>query len=251
MKRLLTAAALLALVMAGVAHAAEINTSALSLNGWYSDDTRADGTGTQSAGTNLISPTLTDDPEATALGNPAHDADILNQILFGLPPVAPPVGTHPAAVHLRIAAGVVPGKSQISHRNTTTGFAAGTAFTDPGFFVDYKWMGDGSGVVTAAVKIGIQTSDFGSTGSSSRTGENAWDKILIYEPSNGNGGSADGAWHSESVDYNNGKWWFFDRTVLASNQSNPMTLADMATSTLAFSGAKTVQDVYNLSLIHI
>ena len=85
--------------------AAEVNTSALSLNGWFSDDTRADGLGTQSAGTNLISPTLTDDPEASASGNAAHDADILGQIMFGPAPGVVPFGTHPGAVHLQIGAG--------------------------------------------------------------------------------------------------------------------------------------------------
>ena len=77
--RLLLAVFLILPLGVTTATAAEQNTGALSDNGWFSDDTRADGTGTQSAGTNLISPTLTDDPEGSASGLLAHDADIIQQ----------------------------------------------------------------------------------------------------------------------------------------------------------------------------
>lgn len=241
--------AALLLAAAGPAGAAEVNVQALADDGWYSDDTRADGTGTQPAGTNLVSPTLTDDPEATASGNPAHDADILAQILFGAPPVAPPTGTHPAAVHLQIGPSGS-GKSQLSHRKDDgTGHAPGSVFADPSFAIDYHWMGDGTGSVTASVKLGVKTAEFGSTGSSSRTGENAWDKVLIYEPGNLNGGSSNGSWAAESVSRTSGKWWFFDRTAGAGTIGTPMTLADMAGAlgaSTTYSGSKTAQDVYNL-----
>ena len=70
------------------------NTGQLSESGWYSDDTRADGAGTASAGTNLISPVLTDDPEGTASGVAAHNAEINRQIVFGAAPGVVPTGTH-------------------------------------------------------------------------------------------------------------------------------------------------------------
>jgi parallel beta-helix repeat protein len=219
--------------VAGHALAADINTSALTENGWYSDDTRADGTGTQSAGTNLISPTLTDAPESGS-GNPAHDADILSQVTFVIPPVPVPSGTHPGAAHLKIAPGSGSGKSQISHRDLG-GHATGSVFA-PGFSLNYSWMGDGTVSVTASVKFGIKTSEFGSTGISTRTGENAWDKVLIYEPGNLNGGLADGTWYTENVDYTTGKWWFFDRTVGAGSIGTPLTLSDMSTSAVMVGG---------------
>ena len=60
--------------------AGELNISGLGQGGWFSDDTRADGTGVNASGTNLISDTLTDDPEQTASGNSAFDAEILLDI---------------------------------------------------------------------------------------------------------------------------------------------------------------------------
>jgi len=227
--------------------AGTINTSELSQNAWFSDDTRADGTGTQAAGTNLVSDTLTDDPEATATGIPAHDADIVNQIIFGPAPGTVPPGTHTGAVHLQIAAGAGSGKSQISHRKDDgTGHAPGSVF-GPGVGIVYSWMGDGTSSVTASLKFGIKTSEFASTPVSSRTGENAWDKLLIYEPGNLNGGVSDGTWRTEVITYTSGTWWFFDRTAGAGTIGTPMTLQAMSTSgTLVGGGPKTVADVYAL-----
>jgi len=221
------------------------NTSTLAQNGWFSDDTRADGTGAQVAGTNLISPTLTAMPEASG-GLAAHDADIRNQIRFLAAPGAVPVGTNPGALHLRIGASGS-GKSQVSHRDTSVnGHCFGSAAFGTGMDAEFSWMGDGVSSITASLKFGVRTADFGSTGISSRTGENAWDKVVIYEPGNLNGGLSDGIWRTESIDYSTGTWWFFDRTVGASTIAMPLTLQQMSTSTFAFSGAKTIQDVYNL-----
>ncbi|MCA9783282.1 MAG: hypothetical protein KC518_06840, partial [Candidatus Cloacimonetes bacterium] len=238
---------LLSLAMcASSVFAAEVNVSALGDNGWYSDDTRADGTGLPPAGTNLVSDTLTDDPEATAVGTSAHDADILAQISFGPAPGTVPSGTYTGATHLMIGANGS-GKSQISHRkDDASGHCSGDVAFGPGMTLSYSWMGNGTVSVTPSVKLGVKTADFGSTGVSTRTGENAWDKVLIYEPGNLNGGTSDGLWHTETVDFNTGKWWFFDRTVLAGTISNPMTLSDMSTSGLTFFGSKTIQDVYDL-----
>jgi hypothetical protein len=222
-------------------------TQQLSQSGWFSDDTRADGLGSEIAGTNLISDQLTADPEATAAGTAAHDADIRRQISFGAAPGVVPTGTHRGAVHLTIG-NTGSGKSQISHRKDDgIGHAAGSDAFGPGMSLEYSWMGDGTASVTASLKFGVKTADFGSTGVSTRTGENAWDKVMIYEPGNLNGGTADGLWHTETVDFTTGKWWFFDRTAGASIIGTPMTLADMSTSaTVVGSGPNTVADVYAL-----
>jgi|GEM_PF-811767 len=227
--------------------AQEINTSTLSENGWFSDDTRADGSGTEAAGTNLISDTLTDDPEGSASGTSAHDADINAQIIFGDAVGAEPALTHGGAVHLGIVAGEVLGKSAISHRKDDgTGHGPGSGF-GPGFTAEYSWMGDGTPAITTSLKFGIKTAEFGAAGVSSRTGENVWDKLLIFEPGNLNGGTSDALWHTETIDYTTGKWWFFDRVAIASIIGTPMTLSDMAVSpVLVGGGPKTVADVYAL-----
>jgi hypothetical protein len=231
-------------VMTATATAAEINTDTLGENGWFSDDTRADGDGTEAVGTNLISDTLTDDPEATASGTSAHDADITRQITFVPAPGTPPAGTFEGAVHLIIGA-TGAGKSQISHRkDDITGHGPGSGF-GPGFSAEYSWYGDGTPTVTASLKFGIKTSEFGSTGVSSRTGENVWDKVLIYEPGNLNGGTSDGTWYTETIDYTTGTWWFFDRTVGAGSIGTPLTLSDMSTSATLV-GGRPISTVYAL-----
>lgn len=236
---------------------ATVNVSGLGVNGWFSDDTRADGTAAkgEAPGTDLVSPTLTADPEATADGTVAHDDDILNQIdfLFFGPPVAPPVDEHQGAVHLTIADAVNPAKSQISHRNNpdvtmdADGFGFGYEVLSAIFQAQYSWLGDGTGSVTASLKFGFQTQEYGATGVSSRTGENAWDKLLIYEPGNGNGATSDGTWHTENINFTSGSWWLFDREEGAGTIGTPMPLAAMFGSAVAVGGGgKTVGDVWAL-----
>lgn len=231
-------------VLASATALAQVQVTSLADDGWYSDDTRADGTGTQSAGTNLKSTVLTDMPEAGA-GNPAHDADILAQIAFVDAPGSVPSGTWPAALHLVIGPSGS-GKSQVSHRRDDgTGHAPGSVLA-PGFTASYSWMADGTISVTPSLKFGIKTAEFGSTPVSSRTGENVWDKVLIYEPGNLNGGTADGLWHTETISFTSGKWWFFDRTAGAGTIGTPMTLSAMSGNATTFSGAKTIGQVFAL-----
>jgi hypothetical protein len=99
------------------------------------------------------------------------------------------------------------------------------------FTASYRWYKDGPvGAPAPALKLGVRTSDFGSTGSSPRIGENNWDKILIFEPyDNPDAGSTPvGTWVTQSTDANNGTWWMFDRTLPGA--VNPphanLTLAD-------------------------
>ncbi len=227
---------LIAFALPGVVQAVEINTSSLSTNGWYSDDTRADGSGVQAAGTNLKSLTLTAMPEAGS-GNPAHDADILAQILFGAAPAGLPGGTHPGSINLFIdAVGGGAGKSQVSHRkDDLSGHASGTALDDLGFFVDYYWMGNGPSTFSASFKIGFKTSEFGSAPVSSRTGENVWDKLLIFEPNNLGGHPSNGTWWHEQVSRTSGTWWLFDRVRGYGGQPQ-YTLAAMEASTDNYNG---------------
>lgn len=245
MLRFRSAPLLAAAVLAWTSHAsAQVNTGQLTENGWFSDDTRADGEGAVAAGTNLISTLLTDAPES-GVGVAAHDVEIMRQIAFGAAPGVVPAGTWPGAVHLAIGASGS-GKSQISHRKDDgVGHFPGSAM-GPAFTAEYSWMGDGTVSVTTSLKFAFKTADFGSTGASSRTGENSWDKVLIYEPGNLNGGTADGLWHTESIDYTTGVWWFFDRTAGAGTIGSPMTLSAMSTSPLVFSPGKSVADVYAL-----
>lgn len=240
------------------ATSAQVNISALSENGWFSEDTRADGTAVmpEPVGTDLVSPTLTDDPEGSS-GDATvdHDDDILNQIdfvPFG-PPVAPPDGEWQGAVHLQIADAVTAGKSQISHRNNpdvtgdADGFGLGHEILTSVFSARYSWMADQANTaITGALKLGFRTSEYPGADLSPRTGEDAWDKLLVYEPSNGNGASADGTWQSETVLWSTGKWWIVDRAGgIASTQSNPLTLSEMAGSGVSI-GGRTVGDVWNL-----
>ncbi len=223
---------------------AQVSVTSLADDGWYSDDTRADGAGTQVAGTNLKSMVLTDAPE-NASGLVAHEADIFSQISFVTAPGTVPSGTWPAALHLKIGASAS-GKSQISHRkDTLTGHGPGSSF-GAGFTAKFSWMANGTISVTPSLKFGIKTAEFGSTGISTKTGENAWDKVLIYEPGNLNGGTADGLWHTETINFTTGKWWFFDRKAGAGTIGTPVTLSAMVGNAMVFSGAKTIGDVYAL-----
>jgi hypothetical protein len=91
------------------------------------------------------------------------------------------------------------------------------------FTASYRWSKDGpvGGAPAPALKLGLRTSDFASTGSSSRIGENNWDKILIYEPYDNpdQASTPSGIWVTQSIDPNNGTWWMFDRTI--PSQVNP------------------------------
>jgi hypothetical protein len=85
-----------------------------------------------------------------------------------------------------------------------------------GLTASYRWYKDSpvGGAPAPALKIGLQTSDFGSTPSSTRIGENNWDKILVYEPyDNPDAGSTPvGTWVTQTIDGNNGTWSMFNRT---------------------------------------
>jgi hypothetical protein len=84
------------------------------------------------------------------------------------------------------------------------------------FTASYRWFKDSpvGGAPAPALKLGIRTSDFGATPSSTRIGENNWDKIMVYEPyDNPDAGSTPvGTWVTQTIDVNNGTWSMFNRT---------------------------------------
>src|SRR5690606_1250113 len=146
-----------------------------------------------------------------------------------------PAGTHTGAAHLVIGPSGS-GKSQISHRkDDLTGHCTGIDAFGPGTNLEYSWMGNGTVSVTTSFKLGVKTSEFGLAGGSPRTGENDWDKVLLYAPGNLNGGVANGSWFTETGDYTTGRWWFFDRVVNAGTIGTPLTLADMSVSGVTYS----------------
>ncbi len=106
--------------------------------------------------------------------------------------------------------------------DTTTGFGAGTALGS--FTAQYQWYTSGSPSTprTSPLKIGIQTSDYGSTGNSTRTGENNWDKLLVQVPTE----TAD-TWLTQTISWTTGLWFIVDRTTGTNSSATPLTLEEM------------------------
>jgi hypothetical protein len=175
----LTITALAVLCSASIARA-EILVSSLGQNGWNSTDTRV-------AGVNATTPAAIDS-RIQFSGGPAGSDGSVNLL-------------SPASND----------KATIAYVDTNG--LGGLA----GLTASYRWFKDGPvGAPAPALKLGLQTSDYGSTGSSSRIGENNWDKVLIYEPyDNPNAGSTPtGTWVTQTISASSGDWWMFDRTTL-------------------------------------
>ncbi len=158
---------------------AEILVSALGQNGWNSEDTRVAGVNATTA------------------------PDINSRIQFS----GGPAGSDGSVNLLSPASN---DKATIAYVDTNG--LGGLA----GLTASYRWYKDGPvGAPAPALKLGLQTTDYGSTGSSSRIGENNWDKVFIYEPyDNPDAGSTPiGTWVTQIIDPTNGTWWMFDRTI--------------------------------------
>lgn len=231
-------AAVLFGIAAAPSRAATINVASLASEGWYSDDTRSDGTDGYGAGLSLIGLTTTDlttGAVSPTVGVAGHDAAIAQHISFSATaPGFVPIGTHAGAVRLAIG-NHASGKAQISHiENDLVGHGPGTVFADPALAIEYSWMGTSSTPnFTAALKIGIKTSEFNTVANSSRVGENVWDKLLVYEPG-ANGHTSNGLWHTETISLTDGIWWLFDRKLgFSANYltAGKLTLDDMADAT--------------------
>ncbi|MEX2113729.1 MAG: PEP-CTERM sorting domain-containing protein [Pirellulales bacterium] len=174
-----TAFTLVALFAAHIAQA-EVLVSAVGQNGWSSTDTRVAGV------------------------NATTQVDIDSRIQF----VSGPAGSD-GSLNLLSPAGNDKATLAYVDTNGLGGLAGLTA--------SYRWYKDGPvGAPAPALKLGLQTSDYGITGASSRIGESNWDKVLIYEPyDNPDAGSTPtGSWVTQAIDPNNGTWWMFDRTTL-------------------------------------
>jgi hypothetical protein len=170
----------LALLCAAAPVRAEVLVSAVGQNGWNSTDTRV-------AGVNATTP-----------------VDINSRIQFS----GGPAGSDGSVTLLAPAAN---DKATIAYVDTNG--LGGLA----GLTASYRWFKDGPvGAPAPALKLGLQTSDYGSTGASSRIGENNWDKVLIYEPyDNPDAGSTPtGTWVTQAISPTSGTWWMFDRTTL-------------------------------------
>jgi len=160
------------------------------------------------------------------------------------------------------------GTSLIGTNNTHPGYAPATALDDTaiaaqigfgaaptastvgvntgaGVIASHTWYNDSaSASLTAALKIGFKTQPV--VPGSSRPGEDVWDTLLIFEPSNGNTQPALNTWVTETITADSGKWWVVDRDLGFSGtaQSTPLTLNEMATSGVIYSGATTLADIY-------
>jgi hypothetical protein len=171
MKRLVLLV-LLAVLAVGVANAATIPVAGFGDYGWMSDDTR-DGTGAHLVGLNY-----------THYGRPgqvptsADDIAIASQLQFTN---SAPGGV--SALQIYKASGSGAAKSSLS-KVDLSGFATGAGWV-PGFFARYPYYTDTTGE-TAVVKIGIQSALWGIGASQSqngftatRSGESAWDLVLV------------------------------------------------------------------------
>jgi hypothetical protein len=178
MKRFILAASL-ALPLIGSSAQAEIIVNARGENGWDSTDTRVLGVNATTA--------VTIDSRIQFSTGPAGSDGSVNLIA--------PTGTD---------------KATIAYVDTN-GLGGLSGLTG-----SYRWYKDGPvGAPAPALKLGLQTSDYGSVGSSTRIGENNWDKVLIYEPyDNPDAGSTPtGTWVTQTFGPNTGTWWMFNRNI--------------------------------------
>lgn len=120
-----------------------------------------------------------------------------------------------------------------------TGLSLGTIANLSGGF---SWYKENAGAAAPALKLGIDTSDVNVP--SSRPGESAFDKFLIYEPyaNPASGDPGTGVWVSQSFSLNSGLWWLRDRNT-GTNYNLPYAgltlaqwLADGTFGTLLSSG---------------
>jgi hypothetical protein len=146
-----------------------------------------------------------------------------------------PPASHAGAVRLGAAGGL----AQLIHTDVD---ASGSAL-GPVLFIEYSWMGDGAPDVTAALVLGVRTAEHGSVAHLARPGEAPWDKLLVFEP--GPHGASDGLWRTETVTFETGRWWIFDRVERTSSRASRHTLGELRTAATPF-GTRTLADVFRL-----
>jgi hypothetical protein len=188
----------------GQASAAVITVGNFGEQGWNSDDTRT------AAGVDLVGINNTNAPKPGQIPTAADDLAIAQQIKF----VAGPAGsTYGGAVSIDGTANNN-GKSNYSVISPVTGFGAASDLVDPAFSAVYEMYkqhtGNGS---TLAFKIGIQSSDWGTgpgdsqeTFAAVRSGESAWDLVLVHIPT-----VVNNTWETVSLDHDSGTWFLYDQ----------------------------------------
>ena len=179
-RRILVIAAVVAIGSSSAPYASAANVSNFGDDGWESTDTRVGG--------------------VNATTQPAIDSRL--QFVLG------PAGSTDGALKLISPTGS--DKATLAKVDTNgLGVLAGLSGS-------YRWYKDSpnGGAPAPALKLGIATSDLGTTPASSRIGENNWDKVLIYEPyDNPDAASTPiGTWVTQTFDASNGTWWMFDRS---------------------------------------
>lgn len=199
-KQLIAVGLIVALSALSTSHAATVVVQNFGDQGWRSDDTR------DASGANLVGVNNTNAGKPGQVPTAADDTAIASQIQF----VAGPAGsTYGGAVSVDGTAGNN-GKSNISVINPTGFDAASNLLTT--FGATYEWYGQPNPTTrTLAFKLGIQSTAWG-TGvgqsqngfTATRSGESAWDLVLVYVPA-----TSDNVWTTQSVDHDSGGWNLF------------------------------------------
>jgi hypothetical protein len=194
----------------------------LGAGGWLSDDTRS------SAGTDLVSPTLTHAGKPGQAPSAGDDAAINSQLSFQDAPLGSSYGGA-----LRISGTTSnSGKSTISVLDLATGFAPASDLLLGSFAAQYRWYEDTSlSARTLALRFGIQSTNFAASQNlftPIRSGESAWDLVLVHlDPT-----PVANTWDTESVSSTTGLWNLFDQAGNAyyttPGGASSMTLADWA-----------------------
>jgi len=175
---------------------ATINVTGLGSGGWFSDDTR------NTSGTDLIGTTLTHAGKPGQAPTAADDKAILQQIAI----VAGPAGSTYGGAFKIDGTSSNSGKSNISTIDTN-GFVA-ASFLPTSFEAEYQWYGQPNATTrTLGFKLGIQSTQWAASQSSftaGRSGESAWDLVLVHVPA-----TSDNTWTTVDVDSTTGTWTLF------------------------------------------
>jgi hypothetical protein len=246
-KSVIACTAAAALGFTGVAgQAAQVNVGAFGDSGWKADDVR------NTLGTDLVGINNTNAGKPGQTPTAADDLAIASQIQF----VAGPSGsTYGGAVSID-GTSSNSGKSNYSVIDTASGFGTGASLLTT-FNATYEWYGQPNPTTrTLAFKLGIQSTSWGTgTGQSqdgftaTRSGESAWDLVLVHVPA-----TSDNAWSTVSVDHDSGTWALYRQagnTFFPVPSATPQTLdqwnTDSTFGPLLFgSGAKVTSIQFGL-----
>jgi hypothetical protein len=194
---------LVVLTVAAGSEASPVTVYDFGVAGWRSDDTR------NNSGVNLVGITNTNAPRPGQTPTGADDLAIEQQIQF----VAGPAGATYGGGAVKIETGTSgSSKSNFSVVDAASGFADASDLVDPSFNVNYQFykenLGNGS---TLAFKLGIQSTDWGTgvgdsqeTFVATRSGESAWDLVLVHVPT-----VSSSVWSTVNLTATTGDWVLF------------------------------------------